>query len=112
MRVKRKFGGRSERVFPECTIKRRTRPVADYHVSSGGVSLDRNKWLLIAGPAIIKRLARDVFFWWRRSVRSLIHSRQVLEGMRRGLYSEISRTSVEFIAEIAFADGIMKRQAI
>ena len=89
--------GGSGRVFAECTIKRHTRPVADYHISRGGVSLDRNKWPLIAGPAIIKRLARDVFFWWRRSVRRLIHSRQVLEEMRRGLYSEISRTSMDSV---------------
>ena len=34
---------------------------------SEGSSLDRNKWLLIAGPAIIKRLARDVFLMLKDS---------------------------------------------
>ena len=40
-------------------LKRRTRPVADYYVSRGGVLIDRNKWLFIAGPAI-RRLQKTM----------------------------------------------------
>ena len=65
--VKVKFGGGSGGFFRNTRLKGILVLLQTIMSLTEGVSLDRNKWLLIAGPAIIKRLARDVFLMLKDS---------------------------------------------